>query len=362
MSGEINFRQLTDQLIAGYTSQVLAVSAKSLRKSPIPPGVSSSDRQFLSSIVGIANYTARYNQAADLDKALDTIDLAKIYSGVDKRESEDTESTRGYEDHLVAELLRYFKHDFFKWVTNPECPRCQTSSHIEHVGLKAPPAYNPQEISRIEQYTCRKCKQSVEFARINNPVSLLETRSGRCGEWVNCFLLILKAVLGTEARVRYVWNAEDHVWCEYYSTKLKRWIHLDPCEGVYDEPSLYAQNWGKKMSWCIGASDEYVIDLSEKYITLPDKRISKNSQISSTALVRQTIGRLNAAKLHSYAVQLAEPDTNKKLLRLYNEVLVPRNREAKEIYSLENPPLSTVKTKGRQTGGGAWTKARGEDG
>lgn len=361
MSGDIDFRLLKDQLIAEYTSQVLAVSAKNLREPQIPLGISSSDRQFLSSIAGMANSTARYKQAADLDKALDAIDLAKIYSGVDKREIEDTESSRGYEDHVVVELLHYFKHDFFKWVTTPECPRCHTSSHIEHVGVIAPPAYNPQEISRIEQYTCRKCKRSVEFARINNPVSLLETRSGRCGEWVNCFLLILKAVLGTEARVRYVWNAEDHVWCEYYSTKLKRWIHLDPCEGVYDEPSLYAQNWGKKMSWCIGASDEYIIDLSEKYITLPDKRIIKTSQVSSTALVRQTIGRINAEKLHCYGLQLAEPDTSKKLLRIYNEVIVPRNREAKEIRSLD-PPLTTVKTKGRQTGGVAWTKARGEDG
>ena len=35
----------------------------------------------------------------------------------------------------------------------------------------------------------------IEFPRINNPVTLLTTRRGRCGEWVNCFMLILQALI-----------------------------------------------------------------------------------------------------------------------------------------------------------------------
>ena len=38
---------------------------------------------------------------------------------------------------------------------------------------------------------------------------------------------------------RYILDVTDHVWAEYYSVAMQRWVHLDPCEAAYDTPHLY---------------------------------------------------------------------------------------------------------------------------
>ncbi|KAG5460713.1 MAG: hypothetical protein BJ554DRAFT_7201 [Olpidium bornovanus] len=120
---------------------------------------------------------------------------------------------------LAKRLLRWFKGDFFKWVDSPDCRRCPAKGTTRAAGALPP---TPIEViygaHRVEAHRCSACGGTTRFPRYGYTGKLLETRSGRCGEWANVsprgdrvFTLIARAV-GFEAR--YVVDWTDHVWTE----------------------------------------------------------------------------------------------------------------------------------------------------
>lgn len=384
-SSLIDYGKLSEQLMIAYTKDVLQRNLqkfhgeqhrqqfKQLLNQPV-----------IKSIHSLSGIIVRYrHNNSELDKALDTIDLPKIFERLEIREKTNKDKNLDYDDLLVLELLNYFKNDFFKWVNSPDCPSCGSNEDVQGLGAINPSSSSSisqsqamiDQVSVIEVHECKKCKQKIEFPRINNPVTLLTTRRGRCGEWVNCFMLILQALIGggddDSDRIRYVWNQEDHVWCEYYSLSSKRWIHLDPCEGVYDEPLLYCNNWGKRMSYVIGFNYNYMIDLSDKYI-VPEKQIPKNSivnvqNVNFVISYLNGINQLKHFKRIEQQQQQQEVDVNEQrnlaFLKLYRNFLVPYNKEINQLKpELTKTTPSTDLPLGRQSGSTEWTKSRGENG
>lgn len=93
-------------------------------------------------------------------------------------------------------------------------------------------------------------------------MKLLETRTGRCGEWANMFTAMCRA-LGHEARFVADWT--DHVWTECYIEETGKWTHMDSCENAYNTPLLYEGGWGKKLNYVIAVSKDEWVDVTPRY-------------------------------------------------------------------------------------------------
>ncbi|XP_044965672.1 peptide-N(4)-(N-acetyl-beta-glucosaminyl)asparagine amidase isoform X3 [Hordeum vulgare subsp. vulgare] len=169
--------------------------------------------------------------------------------------------SKNEEDHaFLLELLFWFKQSF-RWVNAAACDICDRETSM--IGMGNPlPAEIEFGASRVEIYRCNHCSSIIRFPRYNDPHKLIQTRKGRCGEWANCFTFYCR-VFGYEARL--ILDFTDHVWTECFSNLYGRWIHFDPCEGVYDNPLLYEKGWNKKLDYAIGISKDGVHDVTKRY-------------------------------------------------------------------------------------------------
>ncbi|KAK1680372.1 hypothetical protein QYE76_041220 [Lolium multiflorum] len=250
--------------------------------------------------------------------------------------------SKNEEDHaFLLQLLFWFKQSF-RWVNAAPCDSCDRETSM--VGMGNP---LPSEIefgaSRVEIYRCNHCSSITRFPRYNDPYKLIQTRKGRCGEWANCFTFYCRA-FGYEARL--ILDFTDHVWTECYSNLYGRWMHLDPCEGVYDNPLLYEKGWSKKLDYAIAISKDGVRDVTKRYTRKWHEVLSRRT-ITSEDTVSAVLLNITGKCRSGLST---------------DELSAIENRDSKESEELTKAAYlevnNSISLPGRQSGSVEWRTAR----
>uniref|UniRef100_A0A1J3JQJ4 Peptide-N(4)-(N-acetyl-beta-glucosaminyl)asparagine amidase n=1 Tax=Noccaea caerulescens TaxID=107243 RepID=A0A1J3JQJ4_NOCCA len=246
---------------------------------------------------------------------------------------------------FLLQLLFWFRRSF-RWVNEPSCDCCGSKTIGQGMGspLSSELAYGA---NRVELYRCTSCPTITRFPRYNDPLKLVETKRGRCGEWANCFTLYCRS-FGYDSRL--ILDLTDHVWTECFSHSLGRWIHLDPCEGVYDKPMLYEKGWGKKLNYVIAISKDGVSDVTKRYTKKWHEVLSRRTLTTESSL-QAVLRTLTMERRRSLTPQVL------------SALSLRDSNEQEEIErNLHSPDEASVSLPGRQSGDKEWRILRSEFG
>ncbi|KAL3079213.1 hypothetical protein niasHT_007299 [Heterodera trifolii] len=298
---------------------------------------SAEERRWLERLVSQSQRMSIYEDEVSQTLALSLIPTEEL------REKATTNGEVNQYD-LAKGLLGWF-HGFFSWVNQSKCEKCGVEGKPAGGGIPSEEERR-NGADRVELFRCDKCGDQIRFPRYNDPLKLLETRKGRCGEYANCFTLCCRSM---GFQTRWISDNLDHVWVEVYSDQLQRWLHCDPCENVIDTPLMYDKGWGKKHAYVFAFAIDHVQDVTWRY-HFDHRAVMKRRTSVREPVLRNFLNKLNA--------RLARQLTNERTAGLKKQMAF----ELVEFLTA-HPQLrdgTEAQNQGRRSGAEAWRKARGE--
>ncbi|KAJ1385149.1 Rad4/PNGase transglutaminase-like fold [Sesbania bispinosa] len=170
----------------------------------------------------------------------------------------------------LAKLLFWFKKSF-RWVNSPSCHNCGNET-VGQGMTAALPSETLYGASRVELYRLWKQERAAVG---NGPIALHSTVEllAMSHVWLYGVDLVLNlkylfcAIPHDDSNIicAVILDFTDHVWTECFSQFLGRWMHLDPCEGIYDKPLLYEKGWDKKLNYVIAIAKDGAYDVTKRY-------------------------------------------------------------------------------------------------
>lgn len=279
--------------------------------------------------------------------------VAESEAAANAHDAEDGDDTAGakplsLEDAVLLRALRWFKREFFTWCDKPACKTCGFKD-VRHEGTGEPTAEErAHDAGRVETYRCPLCQAVTRFPRYNDARKLLETRTGRCGEWANAFTLICRA-MGYDVRWCLDWT--DHVWTEVWSVSQNRWLHCDSCEDVCDKPLLYDKGWGKRLTYVVAFGKDEAVDVTRRYVADYARCLGRRTECHEEWL---------AATLGALTAKLRAGMDGDEVARLATRDAADADELSRAGTHVPPADVPFDDLPGRTTGSIAWRAARGE--
>ncbi|PIN23411.1 Peptide-N(4)-(N-acetyl-beta-glucosaminyl)asparagine amidase [Handroanthus impetiginosus] len=127
-------------------------------------------------------------------------------------------------------------------------------------------------------------------------------------------------------------------------------MHLDPCEGIYDNPLLYEKGWNKNLNYVIAVARDGVYDVTKRYTRKWHEVLSRRVITTEPAL---------ANILRDITRECRKNFTSEMLLKLDEREKSDAEELDRNLYSKDDASISLP---GRQSGDKEWRISRSEFG
>lgn len=206
-----------------------------------------------------------------------------------------------YQFFLILALSNHLRYRTFNWITIPPCEACGAPRLTTRAAMWLP---RLKGLNREESYPCANatCSGQIRLLRHFDH----ETANGLQSK-TYCLGILCRAV---GSRVRWVWNAEGLEWVEFYSEHQKHCVHVSASGKYWDMSTVYTEEKGKRISYCIAFSVDGATDVTNRYVQRPGFALPRTrcSEEDLRDIIQEIRIKMRKSKSEEERLQLESED------------------------------------------------------